>query len=76
MYILDRITCEEFQTFLDESSVFVLPEEDAEFEFEFDMNAKRFPYFLKDAFFEVLQECSQRNSDAVPAEAGIHQELY
>ena len=54
MHVLERITCDEFDQFLDNQRVFVLSEKDMEYEFEFDMNAKGFPYFLKAAFFDVL----------------------
>ena len=54
IYILERTTCVEFESFLDAQRVFVLSEKDMEFEFEMNMNSRHFPYFLKESFFAAL----------------------
>lgn len=57
VYLLDQTTCEQFESFFTEKNMFLLGDVDRAWEFDYNLKRKKFPYYLRKAFFEVYQDC-------------------
>ena len=57
VYILERATCEQFEQFFNEKNMFLLDDEDRAWEFDYNLKRKKFPYYLRSAFFQAYDDC-------------------
>ena len=57
VYILERASCEQFEEFFSDKNMFLLDDADRAWEFDYNLKRKKFPYYLRSAFFKAYEDC-------------------